>query len=46
MGFFSELPCFFDPNFSCLLFQLKKVPFSCRCNKRGSFVLVRAMVSQ
>ena len=46
VGFFSELSCFFDPDISCLFFQLKKVPFSCRCNKRGSFVLVRMMVSQ
>ena len=45
VGFFSELPCFFDPDFSCLLFQFKKVPFSFRCNKQGSFVLVRTMVS-
>ena len=46
MGFFSELPCVFDPDFSHLFFELKKVPFSCRCNKRGSFVLVRTIVSQ
>ena len=46
VGFFSELPCFFDRDFSCLCFQLKKVSFSCRCNKRGSFVLVRTTVSQ
>ena len=46
MGFFSQLPCFFDPEFSCLSFQLKEVFFSCRCNKQGSFVLVRTMVSK
>ena len=46
VGFFSELPFFFDPDSSCLSFPFKEVLFSCRCNKRGSFVLVRMMVSQ
>ena len=35
MGFFSELPCFFDPDFSCLFFQLKKGTFLVSLQQTG-----------